>query len=109
MAGIVERLEVGSQRTDCLRLTKYNPDYKGAPEQTNIANEPGMSLYVTRDFSEPFNMHDGSPINIHLERQVVDAIIASGDGGITYTVRTYIDTADFSIFAKPSTGRTSEL
>ena len=30
-AGIVERLVVGARHVDCLRLTKYNPDFKGPP------------------------------------------------------------------------------
>ncbi|KAI9634557.1 uncharacterized protein MKK02DRAFT_9015, partial [Dioszegia hungarica] len=32
MNGVVERLAVGPKRVDCLRLTKFNPDYKGPPK-----------------------------------------------------------------------------
>lgn len=32
MDGVIERLEVGPKRIDCLRLTKYNPKYAGPPK-----------------------------------------------------------------------------
>lgn len=38
--GSVERLEVGPKRIDCLRLTKYNPDFVvDEPEAVHVREE----------------------------------------------------------------------
>lgn len=60
MDGVIERLEVGPKLVDCLRLTKYNPNYTGPPKAK--AAEP----VITEDVEDiPMQDPKGMPTTHH--------------------------------------------
>lgn len=96
MSGVVERIEVGSKRVECLRLTKFNPDYVPRTEKAVAVEEELQVVHQSKgeprffvadlDFSTPYHHHGGIAINITLERQFIEAIVEAGIKGITYIV-----------------------